>query len=263
MTCASVLVRTVAGLGAAASGCLAYNAECPADETTVVGYADAPFGLQRHVIRTREAAIGNLVTEAFYEQARASQAVDVALVPAGSIHDHSQCEMTPALGPGAIRQGDLSDMLPDGNKVVVVALPEADLWRALEHGVAHLGSPGELGVSPRFLHVSHLRIHVDCSRIAASAGIDGSRVVSIDFIDGAGTSVPLDRGSPTRTLNVVTNTFLMDGYDGFRWFGDQIAELKSEFEIVGDYIGTQPERTVFPKVDGRITMENCVLPRPD
>ncbi len=248
----------------AAGGCLTYNADCALDETPVVGYADAPFALGRNIVRTREAPIGNLVADAFYAQARAAgESVDVGLVPAGAIRDHNECEMKPALGPGAIHQGELSTMLPFSNHVAMAALPEADLWRALEYGVAHLGQYGELGISPRFLHVSHLNIHIDCSRIAANEGIDGARVTGIDFIDGIGASTPLDRGNPTRTFNVATGASLVAGDDGFTWFSNVLATLRAEWEMVGDYIGTAPEQTVTPFVDGRITMENCTLPRPN
>ena len=144
-------------------------------------------------VRTREAAIGNLIADAMRDAARA----DVAIMNGGGIrggkvyppgtHHH------PARHPGriAVRQPRGDDRESQGG----------ELRRAIENGLSLL--PDAAG---RFPQVSGLTVEVDPQRPA------GSRVVSIK-VGGA----PLDR---RQDLRVATNDFMARGGDGYAMFRD-------------------------------------------
>ena len=88
-----LLVTVLAGL----TGCLAYNVECPSDDSAVLGRTESLLDLRRTFLRTREAPIGNLIADAFYDHMRAQFQPDdkvIAVVNAGSIRDRNDCRIT-------------------------------------------------------------------------------------------------------------------------------------------------------------------------
>ena len=148
-------------------------------------------------VRTREAAIGNLIADAM----RASTHADAAVMNGGGIRAGR------IYAPGTtITRRDILAELPFGNRLVTIDITGAELKRALENGLAQLPNAGG-----RFPQVSGLTIEADTSRPA------GNRIVSIKVGDA-----PLDE---RKTYRVATNDFLTRGGDGYDWFDDAKALL--------------------------------------
>jgi 2',3'-cyclic-nucleotide 2'-phosphodiesterase (5'-nucleotidase family) len=142
------------------------------------------------IVRSREAAIGNLIADAMRERARA----DIAIVNGGGIRGGKLYE------PGtAITRRDVLAELPFRNHLVVINLTGRALRDGLENGLSRLPEP-----AGRFPQVSGLKLEFDPKRPA------GERILSIT-VGGAA----LD---PQRTYRVATNDFLARGGDGYSAF---------------------------------------------
>jgi 2',3'-cyclic-nucleotide 2'-phosphodiesterase (5'-nucleotidase family) len=143
-------------------------------------------------VRTREAAIGNLVADAM----RASTHAEAAVTNGGGIRGG---KLYP---PGsALTAGDILLELPFDNRIVTIDITGAELARALENGLSQLPN-----ASGRFPQISGLTIEADVSRPA------GNRILSIKV--GA---APLDEA---KTYRIATNDFMMRGGDGYTMFRD-------------------------------------------
>ena len=128
-------------------------------------------------VRTREAAIGDLIADAM----RWSAQTDVAVTNGGGIRSDK------IYPPGTtITRRDILAELPFGNRLVTVDISGSALKAAIENGLSRLPSP-----SGRFPQVSGLEIEADVSRPA------GNRILSIK-VGGA----PLDMN---KTYSVATN----------------------------------------------------------
>jgi 5'-nucleotidase / UDP-sugar diphosphatase len=153
----------------------------------VIGTTEQPLDSRTVIVRSQEAAIGDLIADAI----RASTGAQVALINGGGIRGDTQY---PA-GAKLTRRDILSE-LPFGNTTVLVALSGADLKAALEQGFSQLENR-----AGRFPQVSGLTVEVD------ERAPRGSRVVKVE-VGGE----PLD---PDRTYLVATNDFLLAGGDGY------------------------------------------------
>ena len=141
-------------------------------------------------VRTREAAIGNVIADAMRDLTGA----EVAIVNGGGIRAGK------VYPPGtAITRRDVLAEMPFGNRTVMLEVPGRDLRAALENGLGVLPQGGG-----RFPQVSGLTIEADMRKPA------GSRIVSIK----AG-GVPLD---DARVYRVSTNDFMARGGDGYVQF---------------------------------------------
>ncbi len=155
---------------------------------------DAPIGTtaveldsRTATVRTREAAIGNLVADAM----RTTTHAEAALTNGGGIRAGK------IYAPGAsITRRDVLAELPFGNRVVILAASGADIRRALENALSLLPNP-----AGRFPQVSGLTVEADASRPA------GDRILSIK-VGG----VPLEE---SRIYRVATNDFMARGGDGY------------------------------------------------
>ena len=154
---------------------------------TPIGTTALELDSRTATVRTREAAIGDLVADAM----RTATHADAALTNGGSIRAGK------IYAPGAtITRRDVLAELPFGNRIVILAASGADLRRALENGLSQLPNP-----AGRFPQVSGLTVEADASRPA------GDRIVSIE-IGGA----PLEE---SRIYRIATNDFLARGGDGY------------------------------------------------
>jgi 5'-nucleotidase / UDP-sugar diphosphatase len=143
-------------------------------------------------VRSREAAIGDLIADAM----RVSTHADAAVTNGGGIRGGR------IFAPGtSISRRDVVSELPFDNRVVVIEISGAELRRAIENGLSLLPNP-----AGRFPQVSGLTIEADPSRPA------GSRITSIKV-----GNAPLDE---TRTYRVATNDFMSRGGDGYTMFRD-------------------------------------------
>jgi 5'-nucleotidase / UDP-sugar diphosphatase len=181
-------------------------------------------------VRTREAAIGDLVADAL----RWSAQTEVAVTNGGGIRGGK------IYPPGTtITRRDILTELPFGNRLVTLEVSGRDLKAAIENGLSRLPNP-----SGRFPQVSGLKIEADVSRPA------GSRVLSIRVGDA-----PLDEG---KIYSVATNDFMARGGDDYTAFeqAKPVIPLNDSplmASEVMDYI--QDIRTVRTGVDGRIVLK--------
>lgn len=181
------------------------------------------------VVRSQEAAIGNLVADAM----RASTGADIAITNGGGIRANRRY---PA-GIVLTRRDVLSE-LPFGNTTVLVEITGAQVKKLLESGVSQIANP-----SGRFPQVSGLRFTVD--RAAPAGG-------RVSAIEAAG--APLD---PARTYKVGSNNFMLAGGDGYGGLADgQTLIGATDGKLVANevmaYVGAQG--TVTAAVEGRITV---------
>jgi 2',3'-cyclic-nucleotide 2'-phosphodiesterase (5'-nucleotidase family) len=151
---------------------------------------DAPIGTtaveldsRAATVRTREAAIGNLVADAM----RWSAQTEVAVTNGGSIRGDK------IYPPGTtITRREVLAELPFGNRLVTIDVRGDALKAAIENGLSRLPAP-----SGRFPQVAGLKIEADPSRPA------GNRVLSIKVGD-----TPLDAN---KTYSVATIDFMARG----------------------------------------------------
>jgi 5'-nucleotidase len=230
-------------------------------------------------VRLRETAIGNFLADAI--RAQVSRFSDnspnfpvVAILNGGGIRTN--------LDAGPITVGEILQIMPFGNTVSRVTVTGAQLKAALENGVSALQPGAALDTSRnpvgtgRFPNVSGLRYTVDISRPAAQAPLaatasapavparPGQRITKIEILEGDG-YVPLILNKQYRvaTLNFVMNGG--DGYAVFRTTGDladpsvgggtgQLDSGLIDADVVQDYIRAQPNATINPQLEGRITV---------
>jgi 5'-nucleotidase / UDP-sugar diphosphatase len=206
-----------------------YEAEFAREMDVPLATTAVELDSRNATVRTREAAIGNLIADAMCASAHA----DAAIMNGGGIRAGR------VYAPGtAITRRDVLAELPFGNRVVTIELSGRDLRRAVENGFAQL--PDARG---RFPQVSGLVVEADLSRPV------GSRIVSMK-VGGS----PLDE---QRTYKVATNDFLARGGDGYSMFEaaqrllpvDDSPLLANETMVYLRRIGT-----VRTGVEGRIVL---------
>ena len=179
-------------------------------------------------MRTREAAIGNLIADAMRASARADAAImNGGGIRAGRIH-----------APGmTITRRDILAELPFDNRIVTLEIGGGELRRALENGLSRL--PDSAG---RFPQVSGLVIDVDPGKPP------GSRIVSVE-VGGA----PLDEG---KTYRVATNDFLARGGDGYPFADADPLLPADDSPLLANEVMAYVERlgTVRAGLEGRIVL---------
>ena len=178
-------------------------------------------------VRTREAPIGNLFTDAMREATGA----DVAVTNGGGIRAG---KVYPA-GSTITRRNILAE-LPFANRVVTVEMTGGDLRRALENGLAQLPNAGG-----RFPQVSGLSLDADLKRPP------GQRIVRVS-IGGA----PLDE---SKIYKVAINDFLARGGDNYVQFRDaKRITPDNDAPLQANQVMAYVRRlgTVRPRVEGRM-----------
>ena len=198
---------------------------------------DAPLGItaveldsRNATVRTREAAIGNLIADAMRDLTGA----EIAIINGGGIRAG---KIYPA-GTALTRRDVLAE-LPFGNRTVMLEVTGRDIRAALENG---LNVPVQGG--GRFPQVSGLTIEADMTKPA------GSRILSIKA-DGA----PLD---DQRTYRVSTNDFMARGGDGYMQFRDARRLLRDDDSpILANEVMVYIRKvgTVKTGVEGRIVLK--------
>lgn len=208
-----------------------------------VGVATDLFPRAGNIERLGEVAIGNLITDAM----RVRYGTQIALTNGGGIRaplpssylpqDTALRRTSPGYAAGPpydLVVGDVFTVLPFGNTVVTRTVTGAQLWAALEHGLAALPS-----ANGRFPQVSGLKVSFNTALPA------GARVVSVALDDG--TVVHSD----ATTYTFATNDFTNAGGDGYHMLADGSGTTRDVMaDVVLDYIRTQA--TVTPAVTGRL-----------
>src|SRR5215510_9359432 len=164
-----------------------YEGELSRELDVVLGTTAVELDSRSATVRTREAAIGNLIADAM----RVIGRTDAAIMNGGGIRAGK------LYAPGTtITRRDILSELPFNNRVVTVEISGRDLKRALENGLSQL--PDAAG---RFPQVSGIALEADLKRPP------GSRITSIK-IGGA----PLQ---DDRIYRVAINDFLARGGDRY------------------------------------------------
>ncbi len=169
-----------------------YEGELSKALDTPIGTTAIELDSRTATVRTREAAIGDLIADAL----RWSAQSDAAVTNGGGIRGGR------IYPPGAtITRRDILTELPFGNRLVTIDISGRDLKAAIENGLSQLPNP-----AGRFPQVSGLEIEADAGRPP------GNRVLSIRVGDA-----PLDDG---KSYSVATNDFMTRGGDGYTMFRD-------------------------------------------
>ena len=206
-----------------------YKKELDDDLKVGIGTSSEPLDSRKAILRTQEAAIGNLVADALRTQTQA----DVAIINGGGIRGNKQY---PA---GAqLTRRDILTELPFGNRTVKLAVSGDMIRAALENGVSDVAN-----AAGRFPQVSGLSFTADLTKPP------GLRVDTI-LIAGK----PLD---PAGTYTLATNDYMARGGDGYTALeaGTPLLGTRDGRLIANDvmaYITAQ--KTVAPKVEGRIAL---------
>ncbi|KRE15712.1 multifunctional 2',3'-cyclic-nucleotide 2'-phosphodiesterase/5'-nucleotidase/3'-nucleotidase [Bosea sp. Root381] len=206
-----------------------YEAELSKELDVDVATLAVPLDSRTGVIRTQEAAIGNLIADAI----RSATGAKLAITNAGGIRANKQY---PA-GHKMTRRDVLSE-LPFGNATVMVEITGKDVKDAIENGL----SPAPQG-SGRFPVISGMTVEADLKQPA------GSRVTSIK-VDGA-------EIAPTDRFTVASNNFMLEGGDGYTALarGKTLIGL-TDGKLMANEVMVYLRRlgTVDAKVEGRLVL---------
>jgi 2',3'-cyclic-nucleotide 2'-phosphodiesterase (5'-nucleotidase family) len=199
-----------------------YNKELEVKLGEVIGEAVLALDGERANVRTKETNLGNLVADVMCDAGSA----DIALTNGGGLRA--------SINAGPITVGDVFNVLPFDNTLVVLEVTGADIKAALERSVSEY--PNQLGA---FLQVSGLSFEFD------PAKAPGERVVSV-LVDNK----PLDE---KKIYTVATNDFIAAGGDGY----DMLKDAKVIFssgEMLRDVFVRYVKQAdkVSPAVEGRI-----------
>ena len=196
----------------------------------VLGKTEGPLDSRRNVVRTEEAAIGNLIADAM----RDAVGADVAITNGGGIRGDKQY----AAGSDITRRDVLTE-LPFGNVTVLTEVTGQQIWDGLENGLSKV----EDGAG-RFPQVSGLKLEGDLTKPA------GSRVTSVMVGDK-----PLDKAA---TYKLATNDYMLDGGDGYTSFkgGKVIVDGRGGKLIANDVmVLLKKQGAINAKTDGRIVLK--------
>ena len=220
-----------------------------------VGETLVDLDARKGTVRTKEAAIGNLFTDAMNE----AVGTTVAVTNGGGIRGDK------VYPKGDITTATLTEMHPFGNSIVIVKLTGAQLKEVLERGAASLRSEND----PRdpktidtgaFLQVSGITEVIDVDKTPQQLDetnskivVPGERVVSVT-INGE----PLDMN---KTYTVAVNDYIAHGGDGYVTLGSLPDSAKNfTYVYLTDalYKYIKAHTPISPKVEGRITIKGEV-----
>lgn len=187
----------------------------------------APLDSRTGTLRTREAAIANLVADAL----RAHFGADAALINGGGLRGDREYPAGHVL-----TRRDLAREMPFGNSVVLLEVSETELRRALNHGLSEIDKG-----SGRFPQVSGLAVTYD------PAAPPENRVRDL-LVGGQ----PIDSG---RRYTLATTNYLSGGGDGYDVLQGAVVKVDASggpllVNVVADAL-RRPDARV-PEVEGRI-----------
>jgi 5'-nucleotidase len=213
----------------------AYGMPIAALRAQVISRAAVVLNGERNDVRRRETNLANLIADAMLWKTRQA-GTTIALQNGGGIRT--------TIPAGNITVGQVNEVLPFGNTLVVLELKGSEVLAALENGVSQWEQ-----IAGRFLSgVAGIRYTFDLSRPA------GSRVTQVQVQTPTGFQ-PLD---PNATYRVVTNNFIANGGDGFAVLRDakglRVDTGFGDAEVLIEYLRTQPSWE--PRLENRITILN-------
>jgi 2',3'-cyclic-nucleotide 2'-phosphodiesterase (5'-nucleotidase family) len=207
----------------------AYNAELDAELNVAIGVTSEPLDSRKATVRSREAAIGNLIADAVRDAVKA----DIAIVNGGGIRGNKEY---PA---GAeISRRDVLSELPFGNRTVKLEVTGETVLAALENGVSEAENSGG-----RFPQVSGLTFTADLREPK------GQRISNVKIA-----GKPLEK---TATYTLAANDYLFSGGDGYVMLKNAkpllgVRDARLMANDVMAYIAAR--KTVSPRIEGRIDL---------
>ena len=185
-----------------------------------------PLNSSRSVIRTREAAIGNLFADAIREYSGA----DFSIINSGSIRGYQEYQ-----AGQTIKRANIKRELPFGDNIYTIEVNADDIYAMMENSLSQIE-----GESGRFLQISGFKVKYDMSRQP------NSRVIEIRQA-----GKPLEDKIYTLSLS----GYLLNGGDEYDEFIGKkesytLKETRLLWTIVSDYIETLQE--VAAVRDGRL-----------
>jgi 2',3'-cyclic-nucleotide 2'-phosphodiesterase (5'-nucleotidase family) len=206
-----------------------FERELSREMDVALGTTAVELDSRNATVRTREAAIGNLIADAM----RISGRADAAVMNGGGIRSGK------VYAPGsAITRRDVLAELPFGNRMVIVEITGRGLRRSMENGISLLPD-----ASGRFPQVSGLTLDADIRRPA------GQRIAGIRM-----GGEPLDEN---RTYRVALNDFMARGGDNYTDFRDaRRITPDNDAPLVANEVMVHVRRlgTVRTGVEGRIVL---------
>ncbi|MER9391154.1 MULTISPECIES: 5'-nucleotidase C-terminal domain-containing protein [unclassified Mesorhizobium] len=186
----------------------------------------------RESCRTKECAMGNLVSDAILDRVK-GQGVEIVVSNGGGLRA--------SIDKGTVTMGEVLTVLPFQNTLATFQISGKDLVAGLENGVSQFEDGGG-----RFPQVAGLKYSFDKS-VAPNAG----RVKSVEVMQN-GAWAPIN---PDKDYLVATNNYVRQGGDGYKVFAEK-AKNAYDYgpgleQVVADYLAAH--RPYTPKLDGRIT----------
>lgn len=179
------------------------------NELYSVVVANIPVDLDgaRENVRTRKTNLSKLIVAAM----TAETGADFTITNGGGIRA--------SLSKGDVTLGDINNVLPFTNTLVVCEITPAEVYAALEHGYSML--PETNGA------YSQTDLQVIYSKTAPA----GSRIMRV-LLNGK----LLDKNDTTTIYRVATNDFMGAGGDGYTMFGRIVQEGRMLNEVFADYL---------------------------
>lgn len=202
-----------------------------------VGEAAVDLNGARADVRTKETNLGNMIADSTLAKTKATGA-QIAIVNGGGIRTSIQA--------GEVTLGEVLEVHPFGNTLVVMTVTGAQVKEALENGVSQVET-----VAGRFPQVGGMRYSWD------PAQAPGSRVTGVQVSDGQGGYAALD---PNASYRLVVNNFIATGGDGYAVLNSGTDVLNTGFldsDVLAEYIAANSP--VNAQVEGRI-VQNAALP---
>ncbi|MGF1677203.1 MAG: bifunctional metallophosphatase/5'-nucleotidase [Rivularia sp. (in: cyanobacteria)] len=199
----------------------------------VIGETTVTLDGERVNIRTQETNLGNLIADAILDKTRRDNP-QVAIINSGGIRS--------SIPIGNITVGKVLEVLPFGNTIARLDLTGSQLKEALENGVSKIENAGG-----SFPQVAGLRFEWN-----PKAPV-GKRILSIEVRNSDRNYQPLAANS---TYRVITNTFLLNGGDGYEVFKNGKNQINTGFllaDVVIDYITSRSP--INQQVDKRIVQK--------
>jgi 5'-nucleotidase / UDP-sugar diphosphatase len=206
-----------------------YNAELDRELNLAIGTTAEPLDSRKATVRSREAAIGNLIADALRDAVKA----DAAIVNGGGIRGNKEY----AAGSEITRRDVLTE-LPFGNRTMKLEVTGETILAALENGVSEAEN-----AAGRFPQVSGLSFTADLRQPK------GQRISNVKVAGKA-----LEKPA---TYTLATNDYMFSGGDGYTMLETAkpllgVRDAKLMANDVMAYITAR--KTVAPKVEGRIDL---------
>lgn len=215
----------------------AFRAPLDQLRATPVGETQVALNGARADVRTKETNLGNMIADSTLAKTVGAGS-QIAIVNGGGVRT--------SIPAGRVTLGQVLEVHPFGNTLVVMTVTGAQVKEALENGVSQVET-----VAGRFPQVGGMRFSWDATAPA------GSRVTGIQIADGKGGFTAID---PNASYRLVVNNFIATGGDGYSVLQKGTDRIETGFldsDVIVEYL--QANSPVNPQVEGRI-IQNGLLP---